>query len=95
MLFSNTSKVVRSGVCIVGFELLHVQYVCKHSPDPWEDLENRSPLRVPRNYPIVVIGYHNRGSNYFLNPVRGLGHCEQSWMLMLPSGDPALHVRGG
>ena len=23
-------------------------------PDPWEDLESRTPLRVPRNYPIVV-----------------------------------------
>ena len=23
-------------------------------PDPWEDLESRSPLRAPRNYPIVV-----------------------------------------
>ena len=24
------------------------------SPDPWADLESRTPLRVPRNYPIVV-----------------------------------------
>ena len=24
------------------------------NPDPWADLESRSPLRVPRNYPIVV-----------------------------------------
>ena len=24
------------------------------SPDPWADLESRTPLRVPRNYPILV-----------------------------------------
>ena len=25
-------------------------------PDPWADLESRSPLRGPRNYPIIVQG---------------------------------------
>ena len=23
-------------------------------PDPWADLESRAPLRIPRNYPVVV-----------------------------------------
>ena len=29
-------------------------FVAVGNPDPWENLESRSPLRVPRNYPVVV-----------------------------------------
>ena len=34
-------------------------------PDPWGDLESKTPVRVPRNYlPNSSIGYHNRGSTF-------------------------------
>ena len=36
------------------FDLLAFQEKVQHYPDPWADLESRTPLRVPRNYPIVV-----------------------------------------
>ena len=59
----------------------------RNYPDPWDDLESRSPLRVPRNYPKVVCGIMFAGSQilpnssmryyvrrfYFLDPARGLG----------------------
>ena len=41
---SRLSRLQRSG--------LRVCYT--QNKDPWEELENRSPSRVPRNYPIVV-----------------------------------------
>ena len=50
-----------------------------NDPDPWGDLESRSPLRAPRNYALVVV-YGTIIGAPLSRSFQGLGKVEGLWM---------------
>ena len=49
-----------------------------NDPDPWADLESRSPLRAPGNYAVVVYG--TIIGALLSRSFQGLGKVEGLWM---------------